>query len=87
MVTNQLLVPVKDIQWTKVLRTKIREHFERTYRNSERLEVHFNKDKCYVRVAKPIPEVLESGRVLYHFTEKNLEFQIVPGRRAEVMEG
>lgn len=84
---RQLLVPVKDMPRTGFVRTEIREFFERRYRESERLEVRFLKNKCYVKVAKPIPEVSESGRVRFHFTEKNLEFQIVPGRRAEIMEG
>ena len=84
---RQLLVPVKDISRTGFIRTKIREYFDRRYHESERLEVRFLKNKCYVKVAKPIPEISESGHLQYHFTEKNLEFQITPGRKAEVMEG
>jgi len=84
---RQLLVPVKDISRIGFMRTKVREYFDRRYHESERLEVRFLKNKCYVKVAKPIPEISESGHLQYHFTEKNLEFQIVPGRRAEIMEG
>ena len=84
---RQLLVPVKDISRTGLMRTKVREYFDRRYHESELLEVRFLKNKCYVKVAKPIPEISESGHLQYHFTEKNLEFQITPGRKAEVMEG
>ena len=87
MVARQLLVPVKDISRTGFMRTKVREYFDRRYHESERLEVRFLKNKCYVKVEKPIPEISESGHLQYHFTEKNLEFQITPGRRAEIMEG
>jgi len=84
---RQLLVPVKDISRIGFMRTKVREYFDRRYHESELLEVRFLKNKCYVKVAKPIPEISESGHLQYHFTEKNLEFQITPGRRAEIMEG
>ena len=84
---RQLLVPMKDISRTGFMRTKVREYFDRRYHESERLEVRFLKNKCYVKVAKPVPEISESGHLQYHFTEKNLEFQITPGRKAEVMEG
>jgi len=84
---KQLLVPVKDILRTGFVRTKIREYFERTYHESERLEVHFVRNKCYVKVARPVADFSDQGRLQWHFKEKNLEFQIAPGRKAEVMEG
>lgn len=34
----------------RLLKNKIRESFERTFRESERLEVHFVGNKCYVKI-------------------------------------
>jgi len=87
MESKQLLVPRKDMSGHVILRSKVREYFERTYRESERLDLHFVKNKCYVKVATPIPEFSSFGRLQYHDEEKVFEYQIVLGRMAEIMEG
>ena len=70
--------------WQSAIRTKLDEKF----RYDERVKsVFITNMKCYVTTAKPIIHDNPDGRIEFETVEHHLEFQVIPRKCSEVMEG
>jgi len=71
--------------WQGMIRRKLDEKF----RYDERVKsVYITEDlKCLVTIAKPVPHDNPYHRIEFETKERSLEFEIVPRKCAEVMEG
>ena len=84
---GKLIVPRR---WSKgAWQAMIRLKLDQKYRYEERVKsVYITEDlRCLVTTAKPIPHDNPYHRIEFETQERSLEFEIVPRKCYEVMEG